>query len=79
MVIIQSFKCWCSVMLRQDLMVPQCTYALYHLVLFLEFCKMTLTQVDSEKKRRAKKLHEISIPLLELLGVVIRASNFVVE
>jgi len=46
----------------------------------LVFCKMRLALVVSEKKRKGQELNEISLPCLELLGVLIgvRASKFVV-
>jgi len=47
----------------------------------LVFCKMRITPVVSEKKRRGQELDEISLPRLELLGVLIgvHASNLVVK
>ena len=45
----------------------------------LVFCKMRLTLAVSKKKRKGQEVDEISLPRLELLGVLmgVRASNFV--
>ena len=75
----QCFKCWCFVILQQSRMVLQCIYVLSHLVASLPICKMRLTPAVSKKKRKGREVDEISLPRLELLGVLmgVRASNSV--